>query len=71
MSTSLVRIDQEIRRNIINTVLFDLALFLFITAIIIGYILFFVNRPIKRLLQGTLEIGGKGPKTNHPHTNRR
>ena len=66
VSTSLVRIDQEIRRNIINTVLFDLALFLFITAIIIGYILFFVNRPIKRLLQGTLEIGSKGPKTTIP-----
>ena len=66
VSTSLVRIDQEIRRNIINTVLFDLALFLFITAIIIGYILFFVNRPIKRLLQGTLKIGSKGPKTTIP-----
>ncbi|RPH89314.1 MAG: PAS domain S-box protein, partial [Desulfobacteraceae bacterium] len=66
VSTSLVRIDQEIRRNIINTVLFDLALFLFITAFIIGYILFFVNRPIKRLLQGTLEIGSKGPRTYIP-----
>ena len=66
VSTSLVRIDQEIRRNIINTVLFDLALFTFITAIVIGYILFFVNRPIKRLLQGTLEIGSKGPKTYIP-----
>jgi histidine kinase len=69
VSTSLVRIDQEIRRNIINTVLFDLALFLFITAIIVGYILFFVNRPIRRLLQGTREIGGKGPKAWIPiHT---
>ena len=66
VNTSLVRIDQEIRRNIINTVLFDLALFLFITAIIIGYILFFVNRPIKRLLQGTQQIGGKGPRTYIP-----
>jgi PAS domain S-box-containing protein len=66
ISTSLVRIDQEIRRNIINTVLFDLVLFLFITAVIIVYILFFVNRPIKRLLQGTLEIGSKGPRTYIP-----
>jgi PAS domain S-box-containing protein len=66
ISTSLVRIDQEIRRNINRTVLFDLALFTFITAIVIGYILFFVNRPIKRLLQGTLEIGSKGPKTYIP-----
>jgi PAS domain S-box-containing protein len=66
ISTSLFHIDQEIRRNIINTVLFDLVLFLFITAVIVAYILFFVNRPIKRLLQGTLEIGSKGPRTYIP-----
>ena len=57
VSMSMVKIDEEIRRNVRRTLLFDLLLFLFITAIIIASLLLFVNRPIKRLVQGAKKIG--------------
>jgi histidine kinase len=57
VTMSLVPLDDEVRRNIVKTVLFDLALFAFITAVVVAYILFFVNRPIKQLLLGTRRIG--------------
>ncbi|MBI5582536.1 MAG: PAS domain S-box protein [Deltaproteobacteria bacterium] len=57
VTMSLVRLDDEVRRNIVKTVLFDLSLFAFITAVVVAYILFFVNRPIKKLLLGTRQIG--------------
>jgi PAS domain S-box-containing protein len=66
VTMSLVRLDEEIRRNIVKTVLFDLSLFAFITAVIVAYILFFVNRPLKRLLLGTREIGSGSQSASLP-----
>ena len=67
VTMSLVRMDEEVRRNVLKTVLFDLALFAFITAVVVAYILFFVNRPITRLLLGNSKNRQRGPSGIDPY----